>query len=176
MVIDNNISWAAIAAIAVFVLSKMYELIYGIIRFTREKRRFIQALYGEINFHLFLYSKTVSASGSEENVRRMCEKEDYEPYYAFNFQNSVFKSTQQLLSYISHLYIPELMKFYGYMEGITVQIDSTKNKSFTFLDVDQKMNVMRKLRKDLFELVATGHVLAEKMRKTHDSYHLRDIQ
>ncbi|MEM9717470.1 MAG: hypothetical protein AAF826_13225 [Pseudomonadota bacterium] len=139
--------FSGLAGITVFVLGQVVNFGAQIVRFYRERRNLVQALYAEIDFNTSELEVFLGSFGDMEALKQRIEDKATEiPHIADARHTIVYTQNVPRLGILKPAIISRLIEFYGLMNGIKEHIDSLNRTSYEKLQPEFKFKMVEHIK------------------------------
>lgn len=171
---EDKISSAAIVALIVFGLSKLFEIGVFWWKYRSEREKFIRALYAEIDFNTRDMEEFLSNSaGIPQVTEKLRSDSKFLPHITDSRHKEIYKSQIGLIHHTGDDYIGDVVTFYGIMDRISSEVAGVYLPSYPIISGEGRASVINDLFNHALECSTLGGDILSQMEGAYPSYRLR---
>ncbi len=161
-------------AVLLWLATRIAEYFLERSRNSKEKEKFLRALYAEIDFNTRdmeeFVENPIPINAVIDKVR---SQSDFIPHVTDARHTEIYRSNIERISHAGDFYIADVIYFYGLLERIKGQIDGVYLPSYTKISANGRANVINRIYDDSFTCAGTGRAILRTMEESYPNFKFR---
>ncbi|MDV4178018.1 hypothetical protein R1521_05795 [Rhizobium brockwellii] len=171
---EDKLTYSAIAAIIIWLLSKIYDLINGRFAEKNEREKFLIALFAEIDFNM-QDLKEAQGDYNHDQLKALIGKQPHKstPYMMFTYHDQIFSDNLKLIHHVGQSYVGDVVAFYGFLRNVAAQVDTMFERGYANQKLDNKVRILSEILQDVERALEVGGSILNTMEEKYGDLKLR---